>query len=100
MPYWSGLQERDVVCHARRRVGPRGLRKVEGGVRAVTTRHDEVVSESDHEAHSSKAQPDFATTAKGAQDKAKTDEPTDEYDRGLGLRGGRWAKSRLTQTRL
>ena len=81
----GGLQQRHVVCHARRGIGPRSLGKVEGGVCAVTPRHDHVVAEPDHEAHSSEAQPDLATTAKGAQDEPKTDEPTDEHDRRLRL---------------
>ena len=38
-----------------------------------------------YEAHGAKGQPDFATTAKGPEDKTETDEPADEYNGRLGF---------------
>ena len=54
-------------------------------MRAVTPRHDQVEAESDNEAESGEAQPDLATTTKGAQHESKTDEPSDENDGRLRL---------------
>ena len=99
LPDRRGLQERQVVCHASRRIGPRSLGEVESGVCAVTPGHDQVVTESDHKAQSGEAQPDLATTAKALQDEAKTDEPTNEHDRGLGLRRRGWTEQRCLSAR-
>ena len=93
-PTAAGLQECQIVCDTDGGVAPRSLGKVESGVCAVTPGHDHVVAESDHKAEGGQAQPDLTTATKGAQHESKTDEPSDENDRGTETLRSSWPAQR------